>query len=466
MKAVTDVWQQKSTELKSKEEFKTFLVKLRRQWAIETGVLERLYAISEGATRALIEQGLDAALLSHADTDKPAQYVMDLVHDQHSVIEGLYQFISGQRRLSSSYIRELHQALTAHQTSYEAIDLLGRAVVAEMVHGEWKKFPNNVKLQDGTIFEFCPPEHVDAEMDSLMRMHAVHEVEAVAPEVSAAWLHHRFTLIHPFVDGNGRVARALATLILLRANWLPLVITRDDKTPYLDALRVADSGTLTPLIGFVGELQRRAVRQALSLSEEVERETVAIKGILKAVTQRFAKRRQDTLTAYQRAVTTADAVFELTRQRLEEVCEEVEKVIRKEKSSYHTRVVLGRRGDDKAIWNRWQIVQCARELGYFADLQVHPAWLELRIETDDWVGILIAFHGIGHGWSGLIGAAPMAYRKEAAESGVLEVVEVKPLATEPFEIGFSADPIEIEQRFRKWLEDVLILGLQYWQKYV
>ena len=38
----------------------------------------------------------------------------------------------------------------------------------------------------------------------------------VAPEVEAAWLHHRFTQIHPFQDGNGRIARALATLIFVK----------------------------------------------------------------------------------------------------------------------------------------------------------------------------------------------------------------------------------------------------------
>ena len=34
-----------------------------------------------------------------------------------------------------------------------------------------------------------------------------------AREIEATWLHHRFTQIHPFQDGNGRVARALASLV-------------------------------------------------------------------------------------------------------------------------------------------------------------------------------------------------------------------------------------------------------------
>ena len=159
-------------------------------------------------------------------------------------------------------------------------------------------------------------------------------------------------------------------------------------------------------------------------------------------------------------------MFELTRQRMEEVRADVDVAIKKVNGAYNARLDWGRRGEHKGSWNRWQIITSARKLGYYADLQVHPAWVELRIETDEWVGILIAFHGIGHGWSGLIGAVPMAYRKGFGEDGVREVVEVRTLATEPFEIGFTTDPIKVEQRFRKWLEDALILGLRYWQENV
>jgi Fic family protein len=48
--------------------------------------------------------------------------------------------------------------------------------------------------------------HVAAEMDKLVELHREHRAAGVAPEVESAWLHHRFTQIHPFQDGNGRVA--------------------------------------------------------------------------------------------------------------------------------------------------------------------------------------------------------------------------------------------------------------------
>lgn len=79
----------------------------------------------------------------------------------------------------------------------------------------------------------------------------------VPPEVEAAWLHQRFAQIHPFQDGNGRVARALASLVFLRAGWFPLVVHRDDRGEYIDCLEQADSGDLSALVNLLGRIQDR-----------------------------------------------------------------------------------------------------------------------------------------------------------------------------------------------------------------
>lgn len=89
------------------------------------------------------------------------------------------------------------------------------------------------------------------------------------PGFKAAWLHHRFSQIHPFQDGNGRVARALASLIFIKANWFPLVATRYDRDEYLNALEQSDDGNLSSLISLFTKLQKKAFIKALSLSENV-----------------------------------------------------------------------------------------------------------------------------------------------------------------------------------------------------
>ena len=291
--ALMKTWQDHAERLRERKSYRDFLERLRRQWAIETGILERLYSLSDGATKTLIEKGLDASLISHEDTDRAPREVLAMVQDQHYVIEGLYAFVSGQRPFGTSYVKELHQALTLHQPTYEAVDTLGQHVVRDLSRGVWKKLPNNVQGPADYAFEFCPPEHVDAEMENLVRWHSEHEARGVPPYVEAAWIHHRFTLIHPFVDGNGRVARCLATLVFLKAHWFPLVVTRGDRAEYIEALRAADAGNLRPLVDVFNRMQAKAIKEAFSLSEDIQFERVALERILDAVRGKFSRQRTE-----------------------------------------------------------------------------------------------------------------------------------------------------------------------------
>ena len=192
-----------------------FAVRLNREWAIETGLIERLYTLDRGIIQLMIEQGVDAALIPHQSNQEPESTVA-IINDQQDAIESVFTFVKGNRTLSTSYIKELHSLFTRHQSTTEGRDQFGRTVRVPLIRGDYKQQANNPTRPDGTEHVYCPPEHVAAEMDRLVELHAKHG--NAAPEVEAAWLHHRFAQIHPFQDGNGRIARALATLIFIKAN--------------------------------------------------------------------------------------------------------------------------------------------------------------------------------------------------------------------------------------------------------
>jgi Fic family protein len=73
--------------------------------------------------------------------------------------------------------------------------------------------------------------------------------------------HHKLVAIHPFIDGNGRTARLIMNLILLRAGYPPAVIATVNRRQYYRTLAQADSGNAAPLANFVG----RAVERSLTL---------------------------------------------------------------------------------------------------------------------------------------------------------------------------------------------------------
>ena len=245
-------------------EFDQFTRELNREWAIETGQIENLYEIERGVTLTLIEQGFDAALIPHGATDRDPDYVRALLKDQEGALEFLFDFVGSTRELTEGFVKELHALMTAHQPTTEAMTPDGVVTEVELRRGEYKVHPNHPR-RNGTVYAYCPPEQVAPEMARLLAMHDEHEARGLAPEVSAAWLHHRFTQIHPFQDGNGRIARALASLVLIRAGLFPLVVPIGQKTGYLDALERADAGDLRPLTLLVSRRQQAAHRRASEL---------------------------------------------------------------------------------------------------------------------------------------------------------------------------------------------------------
>jgi Fic family protein len=96
------------------------------------------------------------------------------------------------------------------------------------------------------------------------------------PPLAAAAAHSWLVNIHPFQDGNGRVARLLANVVLLNAGWPPLIIRSADREQYLEALSLSDEGgDLFPLFDLflssiertLGDLERPALAQELYVAD-------------------------------------------------------------------------------------------------------------------------------------------------------------------------------------------------------
>jgi len=216
------------------------------EWSVETGMVEGLYHWDRGVTETLLTHGVRADRIPGNASAWSPERVAQVLHDQIEVVEGLFSFVKAERPLGTSFIHELHAHLLRNtQNGFEL--------------GKWKALPNRVELQDGSVHEYCPPEHVTAEMDRLLEMSAQYAAKGVPVEIRAAWLHHRFTEIHPYPDGNGRTARALASLLLIQNGLFPLIIRRAEKGAYIDALEKADRRNLAPLIKRIRTLQRREV---------------------------------------------------------------------------------------------------------------------------------------------------------------------------------------------------------------
>lgn len=233
-----------------------------RRHAMETGILERLYTIDAVHTTTLVGEGFSEEALEQVNWKLPRN-VEDYLHAQLKGLELVCKYAEDGFALTTSLIKELHALITGPQDTYHATDSLGRPLRARLNHGAYKTLPNNVKRVDGSVLEFAPPEQVSGEVEKLVKWY--NQIYAVHPVVLAAWLHHRFVQIHPFQDGNGRVARALTHYSLVRDDYMPATVDSHHRDAYLLALDMANVGDLDPLVRLFIELA------ASSLHHEMER---------------------------------------------------------------------------------------------------------------------------------------------------------------------------------------------------
>lgn len=158
--SLTRVWATQKGELAESGELNEFDKRLRREWAIETGIIEDVYSLERGITRTLIEKGIEAALIPHSATNPDPELVARIIQDHYDALEGMFDFVGGQRQLSIGYVKELHAALLRNQTAYTVVDQFGRAFEKPLEKGRYKDAPNNPSREDGSVHEYCPPEHV------------------------------------------------------------------------------------------------------------------------------------------------------------------------------------------------------------------------------------------------------------------------------------------------------------------
>jgi Fic family protein len=252
---------------------KSFNDKLTRKLSIETGEIEGLYTIEKGTTVTLIENGFVNGLVQHGSSSLSEEDLYQILEDHQNAVDFTFDYIKGNREFSNAFIKDSHALLTQSQETIDAVTPDGKKFKKKFeLKGTWKTQPNNPTTSDGTEFCYCPPEQVQQEMDNLVDWYNELAENNTAPEVLAAWLHHRFTLIHPFEDGNGRVARILASMVFIKADLFPLSVGPDRRLEYLDALTAADNGDLSKLINLFVEIQEEIAFEAMDIIADIELE--------------------------------------------------------------------------------------------------------------------------------------------------------------------------------------------------
>jgi Fic/DOC family len=278
-------------------------------------------------------------------------------------------------------------------------------------------------------------------------------------------LHHRFTQIHPFQDGNGRVARCLASLVFIQASWFPLVLTRDDRAVYIAALEEADRGNLSNLTNLFAKSQKQAFLRSLGLSEQVLSEARRTQVIISSIADKLQQNQSATIQERcKKAEDFASTLFKIASNRSYDVAEEIRLSVQNFVSDPQVFTITAPADNSRSYYHRYQVVETAKQLNYFANLRNYHTWIQLVINVETSTTVLISFHVLGHEYRGLLVCNACAYHRDDGEDGERNISDIQSLTDSPFQFSYADEEENLVERFKQWLEDVILTGLEYWNK--
>ena len=193
----------------------------------------------EGNTLTLLETKLvlEEGMTIHGKS--PREHFEALNHQE--AIEYIEKLVSAQSMLSATDIMDIHSLVLQK--------------IEKEYAGRYRTF--GVRVQGAS---FLPPNalKVSQLMDELLDWLNNEDVE-LHPLIKATIYHHRFVWIHPFIDGNGRTVRLTFNLNLMRDGFPPVIILRNDRKKYYDALNKADLGDYSKLVLLVLQAAERSL---------------------------------------------------------------------------------------------------------------------------------------------------------------------------------------------------------------
>ncbi len=461
---INDSWFQRRKVLQeNSKDYENFLNELKREHAIETGIVEKMYDLSKGITETFIKEGFVQSYLSHGDTNVPESDLMAHLKDHLEAVDFVFDVVKNNRDLTTSFIKQLHQLVTRNQQYAEGRNQFGQKTKIELKKGVYKVRENNPSREDGTVVMYCHPDHVASEMDNLIAMYNDAVQKDTHPLILAAWVHHAFTTIHPFQDGNGRVARLLASLIFIKFGYFPFTVLREEaKVKYIKALEQADADSPQALVDYFAAVQKKNIQKALNIKEVSstsasfsEIENILVEKI-KTLKEKTKKEHQDMLKLSRKEV------FNFCNQTINKIAKNLQKKlygaakikIRSCSFSNHRKHESGTK-----LQNFFykQIVKYATSQDYYFNRTLPKAWLTFTVELSKnksyQLGITI--HHYGYDDSALAIGAFLEYKGSGFDEKDSTIL---PLDIPPHVISISGNNIEKKKKnIHSYLENTLTI---------
>ncbi|WP_339698697.1 Fic family protein [uncultured Roseivirga sp.] len=295
----------------SKDDEQRIMQKFRLDWNYHSNHLEG-NQLTYGETKALL-------LFNITAQGKPLKDHLEMT-GHNEAINWIIEVLKEERPLTESFIRQIHKLLLKEPYEVKAITPEGKETTRMIQVGQYKSAPNHVKTKTGEIFRFATSEETPAMMNDLLTWYEKEkETKDKNAIILAAEFHYKFIRIHPFDDGNGRLARILMNFILMSNRYPPVVIKTEDKENYFNVLQLADAGQFTPFVDYIAnnlihslELMIRGAKgEGIEELEDIDKEILLLSQKIKSKPRKIevSKSRDSVLNIFDTSISKLYSTF-------------------------------------------------------------------------------------------------------------------------------------------------------------
>ncbi|MCB0736416.1 MAG: Fic family protein [Bacteroidetes bacterium] len=216
--------------------------KLRLDWNYHSNGIEG-NTLSLSETKAFILHGITAK-------GKPFRDYVEM-RGHNEALKKLENIVSNNLKINENLIKEFHKIILVEPFDTDA----------EINPGHYKTLANYLYSPEGERIDFEPPEETPRLVNELVNWLNNH-IEPpkrkkskydLHPLLISAGFHARFIQIHPFGDGNGRMARILSNLILMVCGYVPAIVKLETREDYYSALNASSQEDPKPLAELIGK---------------------------------------------------------------------------------------------------------------------------------------------------------------------------------------------------------------------
>jgi hypothetical protein len=218
------------------------------------------------AQSILLELGFDACVAASLDPEDPGTDEFPSPSARSQAADALLRVIKEDRDLTPADLVRLH-GLVCPSLKPKAFPGVGdpSRLSRLRMRGRFRTHPAVVLGSDRVFKEGCPPERVSQEVLAMAKATGDARRAGILGPARAAWTLYALSVVHPFYDGNGRVARMLGSFVLVRDGGFPLLIPPALHKIYLDAFARARLDQPEMLVRLVADCQGAILSEALEV---------------------------------------------------------------------------------------------------------------------------------------------------------------------------------------------------------